>query len=104
MTEERKEIRRRIAAEPCTYVNEDNSTLHLEFTIPGVKREDIKLKLQDDSFFLSALREDTEYVSTGTFCCPVKTADSKATYENGLLKVYIPFKDVWEGAHEVKIS
>jgi len=96
-------INRRIAADFCSYVTEDDSALHMEFTIPGVKRENIKLKLQEDSFSLSALRDDTEYVSTGSFCCPVNAKDSHADYENGLLKLDIPFKDPWEGAVEIPI-
>ena len=101
MTEQTK---RRIAADPCSYVNDDFSSLHLEFTIPGVKREDIKLKLLDDSFSLSAWMDDTEFVSTGSFCCPVKAKESKAHYENGLLKLDIPFKDPWDGAYEVPVN
>jgi HSP20 family protein len=104
MTVELKEMKRRIAADMCSCVNEETDSIHLEFTIPGVKREDIKLKLLDESFSLSAMRDDAEYVSTGSFCCPVKAKDSKANYENGLLMLDIPFKDPWAGAMEVAIG
>jgi len=104
MTKEIKEIKRRMAADMCSCVDENTGSLHLEFTIPGVKREDIKLKLHDEDFSLSAYRDDAEYVSTGSFCCPVKAQDSKANYENGLLTLDIPFKDPWEGAFEVPIG
>lgn len=98
-----EETKKRVAADLCSYVSDDCSSLHLEFTIPGVKSEDIKLKLNDDSFSLSALRGDTELVSTGSFCCSVKSEESKANYENGLLKLDVPFKDPWEDAYEVPL-
>ncbi len=95
--------KRRLPAELCSCVDEDKSSLHMEFTIPGVKKEDINLKLNDDSFSLKADKNDMEYVSSGSFCCPVQIQQAEANYENGLLMINIPLKDPWENSHRVTI-
>lgn len=95
--------KRRLAADICSCVDDTHSFLHLEFTVPGVKKEDIILKLHQDSYSLKAIKTDVEYVSTGRFTCPVEIDKTKAKYENGLLNINIPLKDQWKDAHTVTI-
>ena len=98
------EEKTRVAPEVCSYTDDDHTTLTLEISIPGVAKENIKLKMHEDSFALRAPREETEYVTTLSFCCPVNPEKAEAKYENGLLTVKIPFKDPLEDAIKIPIG
>lgn len=86
----------RISPEMCSYVDRDHSILNVEITLPGVKKGDIELKMHEDSFSLRASKAEIEYVTTGVFCHPVKPDKAKATHDNGLLKIEVPFKTPME--------
>jgi HSP20 family molecular chaperone IbpA len=98
------EEKTRVAPEVCSYTDDEHTTLTLEISIPGVAKENITLKMHEDSFALRAPREETEYVTTLSFCCPVNPDKAEARYENGLLTVKIPFKDPLEDAISVPIG
>lgn len=98
------QVKIKVSPEICAYVDENHTVLTIEVIIPGVKKENIKVRMHEDSFSMSAPREDIEYVTTLAFCCPVKPEAAVAKYENGLLKIEVPFKDLMEDAIKVKIQ
>ena len=94
----------KLAPSIFSYPDPEHCELHMEISLGGVKKEDIVLKMHDDSFFLQASRDDFDYVASDMFCCPVKASDAKAKFENGVLIVSVPFKDQMEGGIQVPID
>lgn len=98
------EERIKVSPDICAYVDYEHLKLTLDISIPGVKKKDIGLRMHEDSFNLSAPRENIEYVAALSFCCPVKAEGAKAKYESGLLKIEVPFKDPMEDAVKVEVT
>ena len=94
----------KLAPNIFSYPDYEHQELHMEISLGGVKKEDIILKMHDDSFFIQAAREDFDYVTSEVFCCPVNAGEAKAKFEHGILKVIVPFKDHMEDAIQVPIE
>jgi len=76
----------------------------VEFAIPGAPTETIDVKILKDSVYLLAPARDIEYVSALALTWPVKPDKAEATYEHGLLRIEVPFKDPMEDAVKVVIK
>lgn len=104
MSETQTAERIRVAPEVCSYVDDEHSELNIEISLPGVRKEDIDLKMQDDSMALSAPRQDIQFVTTIAFCCPVNPDQANAEYDNGLLHIKVPFLEAMKESVKVKIK
>ncbi len=86
------------------YADEETRKLLVEFAIPGAPADTIDLKILADSVHLTAPAKDIEYVSALALAWPVKPEKAEAIYENGLLRIEVPFKDPMEDAVKVAIK
>jgi HSP20 family molecular chaperone IbpA len=86
------------------YADEETRKLLVEFAIPGAPADTIDLKILADSVHLTAPARDIEYVSALALAWPVKPEKAEAIYENGLLRIEVPFKDPMEDAVKVAIK
>jgi HSP20 family protein len=94
----------KLAPNIFSYPDFEHSDLHMEISLGGAKKEDITLRVDEESFYLRAPQDDFEHVASMRFCCPVKASEAKATFENGVLKVIIPFKDRMEDPVLVEVA
>ena len=98
------EFRMKVAPDTVAYADEENDKLVVEFAIPGAPTDTIDLKLLEDSVHLTAPARDIEYVAALALGWPVKPDKAEATYEHGLLRIEVPFKDPMEDAVKVAIK
>jgi HSP20 family molecular chaperone IbpA len=97
-------IRMKVAPDTVAYADEENNKLVVEFAIPGAPTDTIDVKILEDSVHLTAPARDIEYVSALALGWPVKPDKAEATYEHGLLRIEVPFKDPMEDAVKVAIK
>jgi len=91
----------------CAEYNEAEDGYDVEIQLPGARKEDIDLKVLPGGFMIRAPRadtEDTEYIGSYAFCCPVNDEKVDATFDNGLLKAHFRFREPYENATQVAIE
>lgn len=94
----------KLAPETIVYADAQTHKLVVEFTIPGAPTETIDVKVLKDSIHLKAPSRDVEYVAAVALSWPVKPDKAEAHYEQGLLRIEVPFKDPMEDAVKVIIQ
>ncbi len=98
------ESRIKVAPVTVAYADGENRKLVVEFAIPGAPSDTIDVKILEDSVHLTAPARDIEYVSALALAWPVKPDKAEAIYENGLLRIEVPFKEPMEDAVKVAIK
>ena len=85
--------------------SDDKGNMEIEINLPGVKKENIELKMVVDGFFIRAIREETgvEYVGTYAFCCGVVPEKAVARYYDGKLSILVPYREATETV-DIKIQ
>ena len=97
------EVRMKVAPDTVAYADGKNHKLVVEFAIPGAPTDTIDVKILEDSVHLTAPARDIEYVAALALGWPVKPDKAEATYDHGLLRIEVPFKDPMEDAVKVAI-
>ena len=87
--------------------NEEEDGYDVEIELPGASKDNIDLKVLPGGFMVRAPRtdtDDTEYIGSFAFCCPVSEEDVEATFDNGLLKAHFKMAQPYEKATKVSIE
>jgi HSP20 family molecular chaperone IbpA len=98
------ESRMKVAPDTVAYADSENRKLIVEFAIPGAPSDTVDLKMLQDSVHLTAPARDIEYVASLALGWAVKPDKAEATYEHGLLRIEVPFKDPMEDAVKVVVK
>ncbi|HLJ96072.1 MAG TPA: Hsp20/alpha crystallin family protein [Gemmataceae bacterium] len=98
------DYRIKVAPDTVAYPDGENHKLVVEFAIPGAPTDTIDVKILADSIHLTAPARDIEYVAALALAWPVKPDKAEATYDHGLLRIEVPFKDPMEDAVKVAIK
>jgi HSP20 family protein len=97
------EYRMKVAPESVAYADAANRKLIVEFAIPGAPADTVDVKILEDSVHLTAPARDVDYAASLALGWPVKPDKAEATYEYGLLRIEVPFKDPMEDAVKVVV-
>lgn len=84
-------------------INYKDRVVEIEVSMPGVKKENIKLKALPTWFNLKAQRGHMEYNANQAFGREIIPEKTEAKYDNGLLKIVAHIKDPMADAKQVKL-
>ncbi|CCC81687.1 archaeal heat shock protein Hsp20 [Thermoproteus tenax] len=92
--------------EPLTDVVEDDGKIRVVAEMPGVEKEDIKVRLSNDNrtLIISASGKDRKYYKEIPLPAEVIPDKTKASYRNGVLTVELEKKDKGRGGFEIKVE
>ncbi|MHA1718468.1 MAG: hypothetical protein DRO88_12125 [Promethearchaeia archaeon] len=102
--EETKKSEYKYRITPRYGVWSDEDKIIIQAAIPGVKKENIEMKTLTDYFTLRAKRDDILYSLDLEMGVEIEPEKTKATYEEGLLRVELKRYKPLEHAYEVKIE
>jgi HSP20 family protein len=71
-------------------INEEDGKKFIEFDLPGVRKEDVKISVEDKVLHLSAERKDRKWNFERTVTMPksIDVTSATAKLNDGVLKVY----------------
>ncbi|MGP6220318.1 archaeal heat shock protein Hsp20 [Caldiplasma sukawensis] len=75
--------------EPITDINKDDKRIYVTFELPGVSKEEIDLKVNEENMTITVNNPSRKYYKEIEFDVPVKPETAKAKFQNGILDVSI---------------
>ncbi|MGZ7068472.1 MAG: Hsp20/alpha crystallin family protein [Methanobacterium sp.] len=94
MAEEENE---KIPVSPAAFIYHTDHEYIIEIELPGVHKEDIDVKITENTFCVKAPRKNMEYTGCWVLAHEFNADESNASYENGLLTVKVPIVEAKEG-------
>ncbi len=85
-------------------IDEKEQVLKITAEMPGITKDDIKVRIGEDFVEISAERGDRKYHTEIPLTIKVDEEDAKATYVNGILELKLKLKESVKKAKEVKVE
>lgn len=85
-------FKRKIEPELCTYMDDSHTTITIEIVLPGVTRDNIKLRVNSRCLLVFAISDDVNYNTYVPFICPVRANRAQANFKHGVLRVQVPLR------------
>lgn len=98
------EYRMKVAPDTVAYADGESHKFVVEFSISGATMETIDVKVLQESIHLTAPARDIEYVAALALGRAVRPDKAEASYEHGLLRIEVPFKDPMDDAVKVTVK
>jgi HSP20 family protein len=89
--------------EPLVDVIEKEDTIRVVAEVPGVEKDNIKVKINGTNLIITANSQDKKYYKEVELPAPVDENSAKANYKNGVLEVILKKKESTAGK-EIKIE
>ncbi|MHA1775510.1 MAG: hypothetical protein DRO88_02960 [Promethearchaeia archaeon] len=101
--EEQDEVYYRVFPDMRRRINYEDKKIFIEVSLPGVKKENITLKVLPTWFHLIGRRGHMEYSANQAFGAEVVPEKTKAKYDNGLLEITAYIRDPMDDAKEISL-
>lgn len=93
----------KIPVSPAAFIYHTEDEYIMEIELPGVNKEDIEVKITENTFCVKAPRKNMEYTGCWVLAHEFNADESNASYENGLLTVRVPLTETKEGK-EIRVD
>ncbi|WP_414468929.1 Hsp20/alpha crystallin family protein [Methanobacterium sp. ACI-7] len=91
------EENQKIPVSPAAFIYHTEEEYIMEIELPGVNKEDIDVKITENTFCVRAPRRNMEYTGCWFLAHEFNADESNASYKNGLLTVKVPIIESKKG-------
>ncbi len=87
----------KIPVSPASFIYHNDDEYIIEIELPGVNKQDIEIKITENTFCIRAPRKNMEYTGCWVLAHEFDADKSNASFDNGLLTVRVPIIESKEG-------
>lgn len=87
----------KIPVSPAAFIYHTKDEYIMEIELPGVNKEEIEVKITENTFCVKAPRRNMEYTGCWFLAHEFDSDKCNASYKNGLLTVKVPLTETKEG-------